>query len=655
VADDPPHLHTRVWRNKLRPQAQLCPPSGATYRAGDAPTLTGSMLEVTLTQSASSPFDLLDAMPDGVLLVHQDGRITFANRQAAWMFGYARDELLTVQIEALLPQWSRATHVRQRERHMADPRARPMGAGVSLLGLRKDGSEFPVEISLSSAEIGNDLLILSAVRDVSQRHQMEARLGSAEELTRVALDAIPSHIAVLDGRGTVLAVNRAWERFARDNAAASTSSVGLGANYLEVCQAASLNGSSDSVSALNGILSVLRGETDAFEMEYACHSPREKRWFAMSVTPMEASRARALVTHTNVTKRRALQVELEAALTQIGLLKDRLEAENTDLRRRIATTVELEEIVGSSRALKEALHKVDLVAATDATVLLTGETGTGKDRFAHAIVKRSHRAERPFVIVNCAALPANLIESDLFGHEKGAFTGATSRRQGRFELADGGTIFLDEIGDFPLEAQVKLLRVLQSGEFERLGSEETITVDVRVIAATNRDLAKAMEQGRLRADLFYRLNVFPIDIAPLRERKEDIPLLVWYFVANAEGRYGKHITTIPEQTMDALMRYDWPGNVRELEHVVERAMILSRGTSLLITESFTPIVPDATPAAPADDGGSLEHVERAHIIRTLQRCGWKVKGDGNAADLLGLRESTLRYRMKKLGIERPGG
>jgi len=599
-------------------------------------------------------FDLLDAMPDGVLLLRRDGAITFANQQAAHLLGYTREELVTLHLEALLPQRFRATHVRQRTSYAADPPVRPMGVGSSLLALRKDGREFPVEISLGSLKLGNDVMTVAAVRDVSQWRRLKAQLSSAQELGRVAMDALGSPTAVLDRHGMLLTVNRAWERFARANGADPDHSVAPGSNYLEVCRAASRHGSSDAVRALNGVLSVLNGDSDAFEMEYACHSPKEQRWFSMSVTPMDDSQGRALVAHVNVTKQKTLQLELEAALAQIERLRDRLEAENLDLRHRIAATQELEEIVGNSKALKEALHKVGLVAATDATVLLLGETGTGKERFAHAIVKQSHRAERPFVTVNCAALPQGLIESDLFGHEKGAFTGATARRQGRFELADGGTIFLDEIGDLTPDLQVKLLRVLQSGEFERLGSEETIKVDVRVIAATNRDLATAMAEGSFRSDLYYRLNVFPIDIPPLRERKGDIPLLLWFFVTSAEERYGKRITAIPQATMDALVAYDWPGNVRELEHVVERAMILSRGTSLEFAEPFAAAASDATPTRSVAEGTRLEHVERAHIVRTLEGSGWKVKGRGNAADRLGLSESTLRYRMKKLRIARPG-
>ena len=323
-----------------------------------------------------------------------------------------------------------------------------------------------------------------------------------------------------------------------------------------------------------------------------------------------------------------------------------------DLREKLGSGGMFKEIAGDSEALKQVLHKVEQVAATDSAVLVLGETGTGKELVAQAIHTRSQRAQRSFVRVNCAALPGTLIESDLFGHEKGAFTGATDRRLGRFEMADGGTIFLDEIGDLAPELQSKLLRVLQSGEFERVGSASTIKVDVRVIAATNRDLQEAMVRGGFRTDLYYRLNVFPITIPPLRERKEDVPILVWFFVTKLEGRLGKKIKKIRRETMDTLVSYEWPGNVRELEHIVERAMILSPGSTLVVEQFSTPPAADPTQQS-QPSGRSLEQVERAHIIRTLDQCGWKVKGTGNAADRLGLSESTLRYRMKKLKIVRP--
>jgi len=338
----------------------------------------------------------------------------------------------------------------------------------------------------------------------------------------------------------------------------------------------------------------------------------------------------------------------ERAFAEIRRLHERLEAENVVLREELAGLQGFEELVGTSPRWRRVLEQIQQVAGTDASVLLLGETGTGKDVVAHAIHTRSRRKNRPFVRVNCAALPSSLIESEFFGHEKGAFTGALARRLGRFELADGGTIFLDEIGDLAPELQVKLLRVLQQGEFERLGSVRTMKVDVRVIAATNRDLAGAMAEGRFRADLFYRLNVFPITLPALRERVEDIPLLTWYFVDRRQAKLGKQIRFISETTMRRLVGHPWPGNVRELENVVERALIVSPGDTLLV---------DAAPlhagrAMTAERSGeTLDDVERAHIRRVLEASDGRVTGKGNAAERLGINPSTLRSRMKKLGIK----
>jgi len=289
------------------------------------------------------------------------------------------------------------------------------------------------------------------------------------------------------------------------------------------------------------------------------------------------------------------------------------------------------------------------VAPTDTSVLLLGETGTGKELIARALHAKGRRAERPLIKVNCAALPSSLIESELFGHEKGAFTGATGKRTGRFALADGATIFLDEVGDLPLELQAKLLRVLQDGEFEPLGSSKTIQVDARVIAATNRDLKMAVEAGTFRADLFYRLNVFPIALPPLRARRKDIPLLVWYFVDKLKSRLGKNIEEVPAEVMDLLCRYDWPGNVRELENVIERAMILSPTPRLELRQEHGLLAKSEGSV----DSDALADVERTHIVRVLDACDWKIKGKGNAAERLGLHPNTLRFRMGKLGIERP--
>jgi PAS domain S-box-containing protein len=328
--------------------------------------------------------------------------------------------------------------------------------------------------------------------------------------------------------------------------------------------------------------------------------------------------------------------------------KARLEAQNLYLQEEIKVSHNFEELVGSSPSLKKVLSSVERVAPTESTVLITGETGTGKELIARAIHNLSPRKDKPLVKVNCAAIPAGLIESELFGHEKGAFTGALARRIGRFELADKGTLFLDEIGDLPLDLQSKLLRVLQEGEFERVGGTQTIKVSVRVIAATNRDLAALAKSGHYRPDLYYRLNVFPINLPPLREREGDLPQLAQYFVHKYAAAQGKKIERISEQSWAALRQYRWPGNIREFQHVIERAVILTEGPELAVVDWL------ASPGQTADGGQlpTLEELERAHIVRVLEHARWRVSGDQGAAAMLGLKPTTLEARMKKLGITR---
>ena len=355
----------------------------------------------------------------------------------------------------------------------------------------------------------------------------------------------------------------------------------------------------------------------------------------------------------NALSRRNMERQLRSALANVEELKNRLEAENVYLRREIGSTCDFEGIIGVSAAIERVLAVVEQVAPTDARVLIQGETGTGKELIARSIHARSSRSDRPLIIVNCAALPSALAESELFGHEKGAFTGAVSQRVGRFELADGGTIFLDEVGDLPLEIQAKLLRVLQEGELERLGSAKTRSVDVRVLAATGKVLERAVEEGSFRADLFYRLRVVPIELPPLRERRGDIPALVWYFIEKARARHGKVIRDVPAEVMDALLAYDWPGNIRELENIIERATILSPGSTLEIHDTLVGAgTPSPSPSS-VDPEQDLSTIERSHIINVLEHCAWKIKGPGNAAERLGLNPSTLRGRMRKLRIERP--
>ena len=376
----------------------------------------------------------------------------------------------------------------------------------------------------------------------------------------------------------------------------------------------------------------------------------------------------------------AVAVALDDCLAheEVRRLRDRLAAENVYLQEEIQQDHNFGEIVGRSAALRQVLSQVETVAATSATVLILGETGTGKELIARAIDDRSPRRQRPLLKLNCSAISAGLVESELFGHVKGAFTGAVAARSGRFELADGGTIFLDEIGELALETQAKLLRVLQEQEFEPVGSSRARRVDVRVIAATNRNLEQAVAEGRFRSDLFFRVNVFPIRAPALRERREDIPLLVHFFVERFAREMGKHIDGVSRHTMERLVAYDWPGNVRELQNVIERAMVLAKGPTLELAPDSLLAAPggersvaaDSAEAAPvaatptasdpptreaamseATGPASLDEVCKQHIVRLLERCDWVIEGPRGAAVLLGMQPSTLRSRLKKMGLQ----
>jgi formate hydrogenlyase transcriptional activator len=350
---------------------------------------------------------------------------------------------------------------------------------------------------------------------------------------------------------------------------------------------------------------------------------------------------------TEIEERKRVELELREALSEIKQLKDQLEAERTYLQEEIKLQYNHENIIVQSDELKYTLYKVEQIAATDTPVIVLGETGTGKELIARAIHSSSLRRDRPLLKINCAALPSNLIESELFGYERGAFTGAFDKRLGRFEVADGATLFLDEIGELPLELQAKLLRVIQDGEFERLGSSRTIKVDVRIIAATNRNLEEEVRNGRFRKDLWYRLNIFPITVPALREHMEDIPQLVEYYVEKISRRLGKSIESISTSVMNTLQNYHWPGNVRELENVLERAVINSSGPKLRLADELK------TPHKDLTTPKTLEKVERDHIVRILEQTHWKVSGKNGASEILGLNVSTLRARMRKLGIRRP--
>ena len=374
-------------------------------------------------------------------------------------------------------------------------------------------------------------------------------------------------------------------------------------------------------------------------------------WFltrAQAIWNSEGKAIRMCGSIQDITERKQAELNLKAALSEIQELKEKLEFERAYLQEEIKSQYNHENIIGQSNALNYIFYKVEQIASTDTTVLVLGETGTGKELVARAIHHLSRRKDRALVKVNCATLPANLIESELFGHEKGAFTGAHARQLGRFEVANGATLFLDEIGELPLELQPKLLRVIQDGEFERLGSSGTIKVDVRVIAATNRNLEEEVRRGRFREDLWYRLSIFPITVPPLRDRMEDIALLVDFFVDKITKRMGKSIETIPTSVMNTLKDYQWPGNVRELENVLERAVINSSGPKLHLVDELKKSHKDLRTAQK-----TLNEVERDYIVRVLEQTHWRVSGQNGAAEILGFNRSTLRARMRKLGIRQP--
>jgi len=410
------------------------------------------------------------------------------------------------------------------------------------------------------------------------------------------------------------------------------------------------------------------GHLAVVDDKYMRENPR-----AVAILTIFAARAGAELERQRTDRR------LHETLAELQQLKNRLRAENAYLKEEIRLEHNFEEIVGGHPTLREVFAKVEQVAPLDSTVLIYGETGTGKELVARAIHQASPRKSRALVKLNCTAISAGLVESELFGHAKGAFTGALDRRIGRFELADGGTLFLDEVSELPLETQVKLLRVLQEREFEPVGSNKTTRVDVRIIAATNRNLDEALTSGRLRSDLFYRLNVFPIVLPPLRERRSDIPPLVMFFLERFSTKFGKKIDLVEKETMDLLMEYAWPGNIRELQNLIERAVILSKGPVLELAPGFFPSAASARPVVdttkpspesenrsdrgPSDrspgsagtPGSTLEQIERHHVLSVLTRCGGVIEGPKGAAKCLGLRPSTLRSRIAKLRIDRKSG
>jgi formate hydrogenlyase transcriptional activator len=478
--------------------------------------------------------------------------------------------------------------------------------------------------------------------------RQERRRVQADERFRMLLASFPTAAVIADEEGRIVLVN------AQISQMFSYREEELVGNPLEMLFAQRFrkgSGEDRMIFTAPAISSQMGTEQEL----YAIRKDGFEFQIKIALSPIQICRGGLiLATITDITDRKSSEkniidigVQLLEANEQIRKMKEQLECENIYLKQEINLDAKHVEVIGQGKAILQVLTSVEQVAATDAAVLLLGETGTGKELIARAIHKSSKRKARPMVNVNCAALPASLVESELFGRERGAFTGALTREVGRFELADRSTIFLDEIGELPLELQSKLLRVLQEGEFERLGSSKTIRVDVRLIAATSRDLEEAVREARFREDLYYRLNVFPIRVPPLRERRDDIPMLVWHFLRELGNRMGRDIEAVRTTTMKEFQSYSWPGNVRELRNVIERNLIIHPGK---VFEAELPLR-RAIAACPSL-ATTIEDVERNHICHMLDCTGWRIRGVGGAADVLGLRPTTLEARMKKLGIFR---
>jgi len=581
---------------------------------------------------ASNLFErLFEFSPDAVLVTNLAGSIIATNAQAERMFGYDRQELIGQPVEILIPERFRRIHPQHRSDYTAQPHMRPMGVGLDLYARRKDGSEFPVDILLSPVETSEGQVVLSIVRDISEKKQSEEALRRSELQWRSLFEFSPDAIIASDGEGKISEVNGQVERF-------------FGYDRSELL--------GQPVEIL--IPDRFRQIHPRHRNDYS-HQPRLRPMGAglelygrrkdgsefpvdIMLGQVEAAEGRVVL---SVIRDLTEKKESEEALR-------RSEQEKRYLEEEIITTHQFEAIVGENPGLKRVMKQVENVAATDATVLILGETGTGKELIARAIHQLSPRRDRAIVKLNCSAIPAGLLESELFGHEKGAFTGAIAQKIGRLELAHQGTFFLDEVGDLPLELQPKILRALQEKEFERVGGTRTIPVNVRLVAATNRDLAKMVNEGKFRNDLYYRLRVFPVTIPPLRERADDIPLLVQYFLNSHSKRMGRRIETIPTETMRTLVKWRWPGNVRELENFIERSVILTQGS--VLRAPLAELEAAEGPAALTDS--NLEAAEREHILRVLRECKGMVGGASGAAERLGLKRTTLNSKIKKLKIKR---
>lgn len=599
--------------------------------------------EIALKENQTQLAGIIGSAMDAIVSVDERQRTVLFNAAAEKMFGCSTAAAVGQPLDRFIPTPFRDAPDNHPAgaKQMADAGIH-VGSFASLTGRRATGEEFPIDVSISEVELKGGRFYTIILRDITERLRAEEtlrerkeELSEAQRVAKVGSWEWDPHTDVatwseemfrIMGRDPALPVPGSQDRHSRYTP--------------ESCQRIE--------SAMDE--AVRNGTPFELELEMIRDDGRIV-WTNARGEVLHDAKGNVIKlrgTFQDIAARKNAEVALQRAMEEVSQLKNKLEEENIYLREEINLVHNFDEIVGRSDATKYVLFKIEQVAPTDSTVLITGETGTGKELVARAIHRSSLRQERPLVRVNCAALSPSLIESELFGHEKGAFTGATARKLGRFELADKATIFLDEIGELPLELQAKLLRVIQEGEFERLGSSKTIKVDARVIAATNRDLKVAVEEGVFREDLWYRLNVFPITVPPLRERSEDVPVLVEHFVRRFSQKVGKQISSIAPVSLRVMHDYAWPGNVRELANVIERAVINTTGNVLRIVDHFEK--PQLNEQSQPDK--TLEEIEREYILRILNNTGWRINGHRGAAKILGMNPSTLRTRMTKLGIQK---
>jgi len=644
---------------------------------------TLQQLNFQLAKSSAFLQNLLDSSPNAVIVTNEEGFISTSNKTAERLFGLSREDLawrhISLLMESQLEQSEFSTLAQKKT--------------ASEFNLKKNNKQiFPARVRLSylDAEEDESGSWLFIIEDITYEKSIEFSLSERLQFEQLLSELFSTFVDIkvdeIDGKinyalkqiGQILNIDRCYlSQFERLKnmylathawAADGITAIPIGSAseqfpwlFSELTQKKTVQferlkdiPESAYIDQMNyrklGTKSQLtipliddRFVIGCFSLDQIQH---ERTWNPDLVNRLQI----VAEVMRNILSKKQSDENLQKAYQEIKQLKDRLENERNYLREEIKIEHNYENIIGQSQSLQYALYKVEQVAPTDSTVLLLGETGTGKELLARAIHNKSLRKNQPLIKLNCASLHTNLIESELFGHEKGAFTGAHSVRKGRFELADGATLFLDEIGELPLETQAKLLRVLQEGQFERLGSSTTMNVDVRIIAATNRNLDEAVEEGRFRNDLWYRLNVFPITSPPLRRRKEDIPLLVNWLVDKYSRQMGKKIDNISGHTMEALESYSWPGNVRELENVIERAVISTQGNVLDVGDKLQT---NQTKISPTVEKKPISEIERSYILETLEQTRWRIEGKSGAAKILGLTPSSLRRRMAKYNIQRP--